>query len=139
MSRQPLFFTYWLLHYFWFTSLFQTQSVRLHLFTYPSLCSICMTCRIPCRSIGHQVLPTQPLRKEAEDFPRGGKHSKHVPPLTYLAWLQPVLNSSRLIFKHVKTKNVLLAVKTSIKKHKVVATLISNHFNQLSIILTNFS
>ena len=34
---------------------------------------------------GHQVLPTQPLPRVAEDFPRGGNHSKHVPLRTYLA------------------------------------------------------
>ena len=68
-----------------------------------------------------------------------GKHSKHVPLLTYLTRLQPVINNSRLIFKHVKTKNVLPMVKNLIKKHKVVATLIRNHFDQLFIVLTSFS
>ena len=61
---------------------FPTQSVRLPLVTYPSLCSTCMTYRTPCH--GHQVLPTQPLPREVEDFPRGDKHFKHVPPPTYL-------------------------------------------------------
>ena len=70
---------------------FPTQSVRLPLVTYPSLCSTIMTYRTPCHVSGHQVLPTQPLPREAEDFPRGGKHSKHVPLLTYLAWLQPII------------------------------------------------
>ena len=28
---------------------------------------------------------SQPLPRKAEDFPRGGKHSNHVPLLTYLA------------------------------------------------------
>ena len=37
-----------------------------------------------------------------------------------------------------KPKNVLLVLKTLIKEHKVVATLISNYFIQLSIVLTNF-
>ena len=36
---------------------------------------------------GHQVLPTQPLPGEAEDFLRGDNHPKHVPLLTYIAWL----------------------------------------------------
>ena len=31
-----------------------------------------------------QVLPTQPLPREAEDYPRSGKDSKHVPLLTYI-------------------------------------------------------
>ena len=62
---------------------FPTQSVRLPLVTYPSLCSISVTYRTPCHASGHQVLLTQP--SEAEDFPRGGNHSMHVPLLTYLA------------------------------------------------------
>ena len=30
-----------------------------------------------------------PIPKEAEDFPRGDKHFKHVPPPTYLIYLSP--------------------------------------------------
>ena len=70
---------------------FPTQSVRLHLVTYPSLCSTCVTYRMQCHAIGHQALPIQPLHREAEDFPRGDSHSKHMPLLTYLAWLQPII------------------------------------------------
>ena len=65
---------------------FPTQSFRLHLFTYPSLCSTCVTYRTLYYDIGHQVLPTQPLLREMEDFPRGDKYFKHVPPLTYLIY-----------------------------------------------------
>ena len=117
MSGQPLIFTYWLPRHsvFWFPPS-STQSIRLLLVTYPSLCSTCMTYRTPYHSIGHQVLPTQLLPGEAEDFHRGGKHSKHMPLLTYLAWLQPVINNLRLIFKHVKIKDGLLGVKNSMKK-----------------------
>ena len=65
---------------------FPTQSARLPLVTYPSLCSTCVTYRTPCHAIGHQVLPTQPIPKEAEDFPRGDKYflacaSAHIPNL----------------------------------------------------------
>ena len=70
---------------------FPTQSVRLHLVTYPSLCSTCVTYRMPCHAIGHLAFPTQPLPMEAEGFPRGDNHSKHMPLLTYLAWLQPII------------------------------------------------
>ena len=70
---------------------FPTQSVRLPLVTYPSLCSTCVTYRTPCHTIGHQVLPTHPLPRKAEGFPRGDNHPKHVPLLTYLAWLQPII------------------------------------------------
>ena len=68
---------------------FPTQLVRLLLVTYPSLCSTCVTYRTPCHAIGHQVLPTQPLPREAEDFPRGDKYFKHVPLLTYLIYFSP--------------------------------------------------
>ena len=68
---------------------FPTQPVRLPLVTYPSLCSTCMTYRTPCHAIGHQVLPTQPLPSEMEDFPRDDKYLKHVPPLTYLIYFSP--------------------------------------------------
>ena len=83
MPEQPLLFTYWLLRHpvFLIPPPFPTQSVRLPLVTYPSLCSTCVTYRTPSHGIGHQVLPTQPLPREAEDFPRGDKYFKHVPPL----------------------------------------------------------
>ena len=55
------------------------------------------------------------LPREAEDFPRGGNHSKHMTPLTYLAWLQPICYNSRLVFMHANTAKVLLVVKTLIK------------------------
>ena len=82
---------FWMLRHpvFWFTSLFLTQSVRLPLVTYPSLCSTCVTYRISCHTIGHWVLSTQPLPREAEGFPRGERHFNHVPPLTYLIYLSP--------------------------------------------------
>ena len=48
-----------------------TRSVRIHLVPYHSLCSTCVTYGMPCHAIGHQVLPTQQLPREAEDFPRG--------------------------------------------------------------------
>ena len=60
---------------------FPTQSVRLPLATYPSLCSTCVTYRTLCHAIGHQPLP-----REVEDFPRGDKYFKHVPPPTYLIY-----------------------------------------------------
>ena len=77
------------MQFFLIHSPFPTQSVRLPLVTYPSLCSTCVTYRTPCYSIGHQVLPTQPLPREAEDFPRGDKYFKHVHLLTYLIYFSP--------------------------------------------------
>ena len=49
------------------------------------MCSTYVTYSIPCHASGHQALPSQALPKEAEYFPMGGNHSKHVPLLTYLA------------------------------------------------------
>ena len=53
--------------------------------------------------------------REAEDFPRGDNHSKHMPLLTYLAWLQPVHHNPKFVFIHFNTAKVLLVVKTFIK------------------------
>ena len=72
---------------------------------------------------GHHAMPA---------FIRGGKHSKHVHLLTYIAWLPPVINNSRLIFKHFKTADALLVVKRLIK---IVATLIS--CREPAVILTS--
>ena len=74
-----------------------------------------MTYGASCHSIGHGVLPTQPLPREGDDFPWGGNYSKHVPLLTWLAWLQPIYSDPKFIFIHVKTKEVLLVAKTLIK------------------------
>ena len=68
---------------------FSTQSVRLPLVTYSSLYSTYVTYRTLCHAIGHQVLPTQPLPREVEDFPRGEKYFKRVPPPTYLINFSP--------------------------------------------------
>ena len=111
------YFTYWLHKHPVFCFTFTlTQSVRLAMVTYPSLCSACVTYRALCYTIGHQVLPTQTLPREAEDFPRSENHSKYVSLPTYLAWLQPIYYHSRVVFIHVKTEKVLLVVKTLIKK-----------------------
>ena len=56
----------------------QTQSVRPHLVAFTSLRSICVTYGTPWHCIGHQVLPSQPMPREAEDFRRGGKYFNHV-------------------------------------------------------------
>ena len=69
-----------------------------------------------CHAIGHQVLPTQLLPREAEDFPRGGNHSKHVPLLTYLAWLQPIYYNPGFVFMYVKLINILACGKNFNKK-----------------------
>ena len=49
---------------------FLTQSIRLPLVTYPSLCSTFVTYGTLCYGSGHQMLSTQPLPREAEDFPK---------------------------------------------------------------------
>ena len=62
-----------------------------------------------------RYFPTQPLPREAEDFPRGGNHSKHMPLLTYLAWLQPIYYNPKFVFLRVNTAKILPVVKTLIK------------------------
>ena len=56
-------------------------TIRTPLVPYHSQCSTCVT---------HQVLPTQTLSREADDFLGGDKHPKDVPLPTFLALLQPV-------------------------------------------------
>ena len=95
--------------------------------------------------IGHHAIPLVikciPPR-EVENSYRGGKHSKHVPLLTYLDWLQPIINNTRLISEHVKIKYGLLVLKTLIRKtqssnHINKQSRISNHFNQLPKLIKN--
>ena len=83
-----------------------------HAFTVQCLCDLQNT----IHASGHQALPTQLLPREAEDFPRCGNHSKHVPWLTYLPWLQPIYYDLGFVFIHVKLGMFLLVVKTLIKK-----------------------
>ena len=124
------YFTHWLpKHPVFLFTLTLIQSVRLPMFTYPSLCSPCVTYATLCHTISHQVLPTPPLRREAEEFLRGGNHSKHVPLPLCLDWFQPIYYNSRLAFILVKTGTILLVVKTLIKKHIAAATLTSIYKN----------
>ena len=74
---------------------------------------------MPCHAIGHQVLSTLPLPKEAEDFPRGGKHPKDVRVPKCLDCLQPI--QSNILDWHLnvsKPLKFLLVVKVSVKKDK---------------------
>ena len=85
-----------------------------------------VTYRTPCRTRGHSHSP-----KEAEDFPRGGNHSKHMPPLTYLAWLQPMCYNSRLVFIHINTGKAFTYGENFDKKYRAAATPIRNHNSQI--------
>ena len=78
----------------------------------------------PCHIKGHPHSP-----QEAEDFPRGGNHSKHMPPLTYLASLQPMCYNSRLVFIHINAGKAFTCGENFDKKYRAVAKLISNHEN----------
>ena len=74
---------YWLLKHpvFQFTPPPNTvsETARVYLpFTVQPLCDL----KALCRAIDHQVLPSQPLLREAEDFPSGGKYFNHVLLLT---------------------------------------------------------
>ena len=79
-----------------------TQSVRLPMAIYPSLCSTYVTYGTQCHARGHQVLSEPPgiltgplprqrsltlIPREAEDFSRGDKHFKNVPSPAYLIYL----------------------------------------------------
>ena len=81
-----------------------------------------VTYEAPCRARGHSHSP-----KEVEDFPRGGNHSKHMPPLTYLAWLQPMCYNSSLVFIHINIGKAFTCGENFDKKYRAAATLISNH------------
>ena len=71
----------WLLLTF---SLYRTPLGETGYFVHP-LCNL----RDTCHATGYQVLPTQPLPREVEDFPSVDRYFKHVPPLTYLIYLSP--------------------------------------------------
>ena len=58
--------------------------MRLLGINYHLLRSTCVAYGTLWHAIGHQLLPIQPLPKEAEDFPMGGKCFKHVSHLTDL-------------------------------------------------------
>ena len=94
---------------------FPAQSVRPPLVIYLSLCSICVTYRTLYNAIGHQLLCTKPLSREAEDFPSGGNHkacvSAHIPNLIATS----LINNFRLAFICAKTREVLLVVKILVK------------------------
>ena len=91
----------WLLQTFIFykTPLGETRCLSIYLFIYFFFFECLgiqffssLTCYLrdtmPC-----QRSPTL-LPREAEDFPRGGNHSKHMPLLTCLASLQPICYKS---------------------------------------------
>ena len=83
----PYFIYWWPKHPVFFATL--TQSVRLPMVTYPSLCSTYVAYRTLCHTIGHYVLPTVTLPREADDFSRGDSYFKYVSPLIYLIYLSP--------------------------------------------------
>ena len=56
---------------------------------------------MPCQK------PLTLISRKAEDFPRAGNYSKHVPLPTYLAWLQPIYYNSGFVFIHAKTIKIL--------------------------------
>ena len=102
---------------------FQSSSLQSDSWLYPTHPSH-VTYWTPCRARGHSHSP-----REVEDFPWGGNHSKHMPPLTYLAWLQPMCYNFRLVFIHINTGKTFACGETLIKKYKAAAKLISNHEN----------
>ena len=59
----------------------QTQSIRPQLVASFSLRSPSVTYGTPCHAIAFQVLPTQPLPRESENFLKGDKYFNGVPNL----------------------------------------------------------
>ena len=67
------------------------------------------------------------IPRQAEDFPRGDNHSRHVPLSTYLAGLQPISCNSRFVYIHVNIGKGFTCGKNFNKKYRAAAKLISNH------------
>ena len=86
----------------------------------------------PCRARGH----SHSLR-EADDFPRGGNHSKHMLPPIYLAWLQPMCYNSNLLFIHINIGKAFTCGENFDKKYRAAATLINNHNSEIIAPSTN--
>ena len=101
MLRQPLLLVTGCLSIQFFDSPLK-QSVKTTMATYLSLCSTCVTYGTSCHAISHQVLPTQPIPREEEDFPRGQRHFKYVLPLTYLIYLSPKGIQWQVLFMHIR-------------------------------------
>ena len=78
----------------------------------------------PCHVRGHSHSP-----KEAYYFLRCGNHSKHMAPLTYLTWLQPMCYNSKLVFIHINTGKAFTYGENFDKQFRTAAKLISNHEN----------
>ena len=117
MLELPLVFTGCSSIQFLIHRLFQTQSVRSPLLPSHSLLNTCVTYGTSCCSIAHQLLPTQPLPREARDFTRGGKYVKQVPLSTYLVSHQ-----------NCKTWQVLFYVLGSVTEHYINPRWFSIHF-----------
>ena len=56
------------------------------------------------------------LLRQVEDFLRGGNHSKHMPWLIYLAWLQPFYYNSRFVFLPINITKVFFCGENLKKK-----------------------
>ena len=73
----------------------------IYLFIYFKCSSIqffnSLTCDLPETMPRQRSLPLLP--REEEDFPRGDRYFKHVPPLTYLIYLSPKELYSLSLFK----------------------------------------
>ena len=126
MLRQSLLFAYWLpKHPVFLIHPLHSQLGRLWLPTPHCAAPVWLTGRHAIPLVTRCFPPYPP--REAEDFPRGGNHSRHMSLLIYLAWLQPICYKPKFVFNHVETEKVLLVVKSLIKKHRATATLISSH------------
>ena len=119
MLRQPLLYSLVAkASSFFYSPSTLTQSVRLPMVTYSSFCSPCMTCRTLCLTMGHQMLPPQPLTRE-ERISRQVKIilSMCLCPNTQLDCNQFTMTSNLHLYMS-GSRYFLLMVKTLIKKQK---------------------
>ena len=70
---------------------------------------------------------SHPLPREAEDIPRNGNRSKHMPPPIYIAWLQPIYYNSRSVFIHINIGKAFTCGENFDNKYRAAAKLISSH------------
>ena len=96
LPYQPFFFLTSQIHelqalpfviYFFLPFPYTTQSVRLPLAFYPSLCITCVTCGMSCHVSGHQVL-LNPLHREVKGIHGSSKYPREMHLFTYLAYFQ---------------------------------------------------
>ena len=130
MFGQPLRFAYWLPEHpvFWFPSCFSQHS-QLDCLWLPIFDCAAPVPLTGCHatSLVTKCFSPNPLPREADDFPKGSNDSKHVPLLTYLAWLQPICYNSQIYIYTDQDWKSSDCGEDFNRKHRAATTLISSH------------